>query len=379
MLISAHIHKFLSCEDVEIKDFGDITAFIGRNGAGKTNILKAIEAAAKVISENNFRNISLFNEGVTLRFKFLNKIYRFTVKMEYRENPDDALYYEELSEELASGESISIFSNKNENVLIEGRNLSYPVHKSVPMTNAVLSSGMSNKHRLAIAMLVNFSSSIRYYDTSNANEFDDDISGVVFAKDYTKWRSSIKIKNDIDHPTIFKLIHLWQSRKEVFEELLSLLGHNGLDLIDSVDIQEVKSKSKISHYSLYFTPVGSCEDVNFVDLSFGTRRIVRLLTSMLYDKASVALIEQPEDGIHPGLLHKIIPLLRSYANPNQFIITSHSPDVLNMVKPEEIRMVGRKDGKTVIRVLNEKEIEIAREFMENEGALSEFIESIEER
>ncbi len=50
-----------------------------------------------------------------------------------------------------------------------------------------------------------------------------------------------------------------------------------------------------------------------------------------------------------------------------------------MVKPEEIRMVGRKDGKTVIRVLNEKEIEIAREFMENEGALSEFIESIEER
>lgn len=160
---------------------------------------------------------------------------------------------------------------------------------------------------------------------------------------------------------------------------MSLLGHNGLDLIDSVDIQEVKSKSKISHYSLYFTPAGSDEDVTFSDLSFGTRRIVRLLTSMLYDKASVALIEQPEDGIHPGLLHKIIPLLRSYANPNQFIITSHSPDVLNMVKPEEIRMVGRKDGKTVIRVLNEKEIEIAREFMENEGALSEFIESIEER
>ena len=37
-----------------------------------------------------------------------------------------------------------------------------------------------------------------------------------------------------------------------------------------------------------------------------------------------------------------------------------------------------KEGKTRVRALDAKEIEIANDFIENEGALSEFIDSIEE-
>jgi hypothetical protein len=56
----------------------------------------------------------------------------------------------------------------------------------------------------------------------------------------------------------------------------------------------------------------------------------------IYDKSAVLLLEQPEDGIHTGVLHKLIPLLKSYTG--QFLIASHSSEIFNRMEPEEIRL-----------------------------------------
>jgi predicted ATPase len=59
------------------------------------------------------------------------------------------------------------------------------------------------------------------------------------------------------------------------------------------------------------------------------------------------LIEEPETGIHPGLLRKVMALLRAVTTgalggpPTQVILTTHSPLLLNEVKPEEIRVFSR--------------------------------------
>ena len=41
---------------------------------------------------------------------------------------------------------------------------------------------------------------------------------------------------------------------------------------------------------------------------------------MIFDKSSAFLIEQPEDAIHPGLLKKVVGLLKSNSDPSQFIL-----------------------------------------------------------
>jgi len=43
VLKSVHIKNFRSCKDVTLEGLGHLSALVGRNGAGKTTILRAIE------------------------------------------------------------------------------------------------------------------------------------------------------------------------------------------------------------------------------------------------------------------------------------------------------------------------------------------------
>ena len=114
------------------------------------------------------------------------------------------------------------------------------------------------------------------------------------------------------------------------------------------------------------------------ELSLGTRRLFRIIVSMIYEKSSVLLLEHPEDGIHAGLLNKLIPLLKTYADPAQFVITSHSSNVFDQLEAQDIRLVTMEDGDTHVRALTEKETQIAQKFMSKEGSLSEFLETVQE-
>jgi len=80
-----------------------------------------------------------------------------------------------------------------------------------------------------------------------------------------------------------------------------------------------------------------------------------LVIAMGEPRPSVLLLEEPETGIHPGLLERLIDLLKDLTKgehggpPVQVILTTHSPMLLNFVAPHEIRVVKRgSDGGTQI-------------------------------
>ena len=106
--------------------------------------------------------------------------------------------------------------------------------------------------------------------------------------------------------------------------------------------------------------------------------LIRIVVSLIYDKSSIFLIEQPEDGIHPELLHKLIPLIRSYSDKAQFIIASHSPEVLNRLEASEIRLITMNRGLTNARKLTSKELSVVSDYISEEGTLSDFLDSIQE-
>ena len=90
------------------------------------------------------------------------------------------------------------------------------------------------------------------------------------------------------------------------------------------------------------------------------------------------LIEQPEDSIHPGLLRKMIDLFRCYSDHSQIIFATHSPEVLDILRPEEVLLVSANEGNTEVRNLSPDEISQAKGFLKNEGSLSDFLEPFEE-
>jgi predicted ATPase len=97
-------------------------------------------------------------------------------------------------------------------------------------------------------------------------------------------------------------------------------------------------------------------------VSDGTLRILALLTALRAEpRPAVIGIEEPENGVYPGRLRKLLEYLREIAAqggevgqpPTQLILTTHSPVVLSALRsqPEHLRFVDlvRRDGQLVTR------------------------------
>lgn len=129
--------------------------------------------------------------------------------------------------------------------------------------------------------------------------------------------------------------------------------------VKRVDVRQRRHASQGAEAPLYY----DLELVTRSDARIPSHAIsdgVLLFLGYLYlvlgpDPASILLIEEPETGIHPGLLRRLMQLFRDMTTgahggpPTQIIITTHSPLLLNLVQPEEIRVFQRgEDGATTV-------------------------------
>jgi hypothetical protein len=188
---------------------------------------------------------------------------------------------------------------------------------------------------------------------------------------------------------VLRILHMYIENREQFHELSELLGGNGLGLLERIIVRshswkadEDGGKAGSRFYSIRFvvgSALGGCDDpLSYSELSSGTRRIVRLLVSMIFDGSSVLLVEHPEDSIHSGLMRRLIALLAANADPAQVILASHSPEVFNGLNPEDVRLVTMVNGATEVRSLTPDEIAAAHNYMTHNGAFSEFLETVQE-
>ena len=90
------------------------------------------------------------------------------------------------------------------------------------------------------------------------------------------------------------------------------------------------------------------------------------------------LIEHPEDGIHTGLVTKLLGLLRASLGSTQVIMSTHSLTLMNYLEPFEIRFVDRHKLRKESAPLNKQQLAAAKTFItEDGGNLADFIETVE--
>lgn len=87
----------------------------------------------------------------------------------------------------------------------------------------------------------------------------------------------------------------------------------------------------------------------------------------------IIFIEEPELGIHPDQLHKLLQFLREQSEKHQLIITTHSPQVLDMLKDDELDRIticelDEKKG-TQFRKLKKAQIATAKKYMNTEPGM----------
>ncbi len=96
--------------------------------------------------------------------------------------------------------------------------------------------------------------------------------------------------------------------------------------------------------------------------SDGTLRVAGMLTALLQEpRPSVIVLEEPELTVHPGVL----PLLSEYveeASENvQVVLTTHSPELLELLEADQLRVVERRDGATTVAPLDEGQREVVKQ------------------
>ncbi len=83
--------------------------------------------------------------------------------------------------------------------------------------------------------------------------------------------------------------------------------------------------------------------------SDGTIRLVAILAALYQSPPrTLVVIEEPERNIHPGALAVLASVLKEASTRMQVVVTTHSPDLIDHMDPDDIRVVERVDGATVV-------------------------------
>ena len=154
--------------------------------------------------------------------------------------------------------------------------------------------------------------------------------------------------------------------------------------------QEVQDQYSIKGLSLEYQL--NNEWLSFGMLSDGTKRLVYMVAELLapqevglnkttnkigvYDRRKIIFLEEPELGIHPAQLTKLLNLIREVSKDNQVIMTTHSPQVLDMLTEKELDRIticslDPKKGTQFHKLSRTKQAQ-AREYMKETGFLSDY-------
>lgn len=107
-------------------------------------------------------------------------------------------------------------------------------------------------------------------------------------------------------------------------------------------------------------------------MSDGTMRLVGILGAFLQSaRPSVIALEEPESTIHPEALSALLDLIRGFSRDSQVIVTTHSPDLLDCkwIGPENIRVVTWSEGVTHIKELSKAGADTLRQHLMGAGEL----------
>lgn len=103
-------------------------------------------------------------------------------------------------------------------------------------------------------------------------------------------------------------------------------------------------------------------------LSEGVLYFLAFAALRYLDPASLLLIEEPENGLHPARIREVVRVLRDLSRSGtQVLLTTHSPLLLNELQADEITVLTRPPGGT--RATRLSEVPRYRERAENDDLL----------
>lgn len=111
------------------------------------------------------------------------------------------------------------------------------------------------------------------------------------------------------------------------------------------------------------------------DLSDGTIQAIATLTAICDPRTPLLILEEPENNVHPWALRGFAEAFREASKTKQIILTTHSPILLDQLKPEEIWIVQKPGSVTKIDPLLTLDPSLKESWEHGHFTLSEYLDS----
>ena len=371
-LLSLSVKNYRSLRDVDV-DLSDMNLFIGANGSGKSAILDALRFLHEGVQSYDFR-APVFSRGGILNLAWKGEeADRIELLARLKDNNEDGVY------EWA----VNIVRDGYDFHVEEEVTFLPPQAPPNQLLRADRGQGWwwSNDRQ----------EQVRLKQVSTICALTAASADASFpARDIAEFVS----RSGFFDPNPFLLRRDWQGLdsggfdpygRNLAETLyaMKVSSPQTLDKVGSATRSVLGLPSEIEpresedrFYFVQYEP-GLQYPVNQMGVSSGTLRMIALMTALRGQPgANLIGIEEPENYVHPTALRSFVDHLQEARNRVQFLITTHSPMLLDFLdEPESVRVVRRSDelGTEAVKEVNPNGV---RKALEASGfGLGEFYET----
>ena len=365
------VQNFRALRDVEFKDLKPLTVLLGPNGSGKSSVFDVLSFLAECFDWGLRR--AWDSRGRARELKSRGSDGPVTIEIKYRERPGDPLISYHLSIDELEGRPVVMrewlrwkrgrygapfgfldYTQGQGNVIGGANPLSTDRRVGIPLSSpdllAVNALGRLADHP-RVAALRDFIMGwyVSYLSSDSARGQPEAGPDEQLSPDGDNLANVIQHLAEQHPDRLSRIFEALSRRVPRVEKVLSEMMPDGRLLLQIKD-------------GPFDRPVLA----RFA--SDGTLKMLTYLI-LLYDPEPPPFIgvEEPENFLHPRLLHELAEECRAASERTQMLITTHSPFFLNALHPSEVWVLWR-DEQGFTQASRVSDLRGVNEFME-EGAL----------
>lgn len=409
-----NLKNYRSCKRVSLPLHHNLSALIGVNGSGKSNILKSILLLKKTakshgVGRKHHDDAPLSNSGLTIEFIIDGNQVRYESLVKYYTNEINV-------DSVVDATGAWTFYNESKIFHKFTFPLSWATEGHFPWNQMQLFDVVDDKETYIIKDLFRhiigkesdlpsnkqlrpllkqitkvsqFASNIKYY---SASQFTDP----------SRCPNSFELENgkltnihlqsaNVHLQFLYDLYLTYKDERAKFLEFSSVVGREGIGLVESIEFAVIPIPS--SSYKVNIGGTYTQKEVKKElvipqlnirgdklspnQLSEGTFKTLATIFYIMTDQSPLLLLEEPEVCVHHGLLSSVIEILKTFSKNKQIIISTHSDYVLDALSPENVLIV-KNDSKvgtyvkTIDSSMSNSERKALKDYLANVGNLGEF-------
>jgi bifunctional non-homologous end joining protein LigD len=129
-----------------------------------------------------------------------------------------------------------------------------------------------------------------------------------------------------------------------------------LPIVKWIDVRPVGSHSEIRVWNVDETTMRDDLPNPLSECGTGVGQVLAILYIVMRETGDVICIDEPNSFLHPGAAKTLMAILNEHKE-HQYIIATHSPEIIVAARPERLFMLTFANEKTTLRELNQSDIE----------------------